>query len=91
MGKWVTPSPSTLLIRSGQRNPRILLSPNTHALAESRTHFCPAAAAPEQGKRVLHPSNTPSPILSGTCKKRPSSCPIRQFESGFVFLLVEKI
>ena len=76
MGKWVPPSPSTLLIRSGQRDPRILLSPNTQALAESRTHFCPAAAAPEQGKRVLHPSNTPSPILSGTCKKVPLLAPL---------------
>ena len=65
-------------------------SPTPQALAGSRTHFCPTAAAREQGKRVLHPSTTPSPILSGTCKKRRLSCPIRQFEYDFVFLLVEK-
>lgn len=86
MGRWVPP---VLLLSSRAGAPGFpgpLLT--QHALTGSRAHLC-LAAAPEKGKRVFLPWNAPSPILSGTCKQRPPSCPIRHFKSGFVFLLVE--
>lgn len=62
MGRWVPPvlPPSSFV--QGHPDPLVLLSPNTQALAGSRAHFCPAAGAPEQGKRVLRPSSTPPPL-----------------------------
>lgn len=83
MGKWVPlVLPPSSFVR-GTGIPESSFSPTPQALAGSRTRFCPTAAAREQGKWVLHPSPTPSPILSGTCKKRCLACPVRQFEYDF--------
>lgn len=81
------PSLSTLCIRTGRRDPLILPSPNKQALAGSRAHFCPAAAVPEQGKRVLYPSNPLSAILSGTCKQRPPFLPHETIKRRLCFSL----
>lgn len=68
MGTWVPPVvPPSLFVR-GTGIPESSFSPTPQALAGSRTHFCPTAAAREQGKRVLHPSTTPPPSLLAPAK-----------------------
>lgn len=83
-----TPSPFTLLIRPGAPGSPIPPFPK-HAGAARVLLPCPTAAAiPEQGKRVLHPSDTTPPSFLAPANNVPLPAPTRQFKFDFIFHLL---